>query len=694
MRRVLCFTLLTLLYATNVLSQKLYVNGIEAIRDIKTSIFFATAKADSIIPSNLSFTLQLKLQTDSIQQDSIKIDSLQVDRTLYANNDSITVLANQDIHEIVFEHNEAKDTLSLVLTSLPLVSITRIDSTTTFNKDVATLTNFTLYDPHSSTNGQSFFSSLAQVYYRGATASHMEKKSFKVKLVKQDNGADKDNDGLQKPDNENQDNPDLNKDNKEDNGNNKEDNGENKEDNGNNKEDNGDNKEDNGDNKEDNGNNKEDNGDNKEDNGDNKEDNGDNKEDNGDNKEDNGDNKEDNGDNKEEGEATLKENKCNLLNIRNTDSYILDAASIDYSRIRNRVCFDLWNEISTLRDADMKRNGTKGYFCELILDGQYHGIYCLSDKINRTLLGLKKIKGSGDSAKVRGILYKCKEANSPNHWLKHNVNDLPKPGSDFWFDWYINYPDEAWDDRCWMPLHRLLDHTSELGTTRDSVEYTMQNFYEDNLETYAVFAMSVQLLDNMMHNSYLSIKDCTVSEKVWVTPWDMDASFGRDGSGSLYDKASTSESVFQNCHPFRYFYDNKVPLFYDRYEQIWTDLHSSTLSAEHVSELLYSYAEQLEFSGSWKRECNRWSGTANFWHPDRPITLAESLKDEVDYMIQWYTRNELELTPTISSIHNAATARSSRSKQIYGMDGRAYYNQSLKDLPSGIYIINGRKVIK
>ena len=100
---------------------------------------------------------------------------------------------------------------------------------------------------------------------------------------------------------------------------------------------------------------------------------------------------------------------ANIFGIRKENDWILDAMAIDRIRMRNRVCFDIWNEISRTpypTDFD-NRNGTLGYFVEVYLNGEYHGLYCMTDKIDRKLLGLKKAKELSDgSPYVRGVLYK------------------------------------------------------------------------------------------------------------------------------------------------------------------------------------------------------------------------------------------------------------------------------------------------
>ena len=105
-----------------------------------------------------------------------------------------------------------------------------------------------------------------------------------------------------------------------------------------------------------------------------------------------------------------KSQDAGIFGIREDDAWILDAMTVDRIRMRNRQNFDIWNAMSkTPYNTDNgNRNGTMGYFVELFINGEYHGLYCFTDKINRKLLGVKKAKENDDnSVTIRGVIYKC-----------------------------------------------------------------------------------------------------------------------------------------------------------------------------------------------------------------------------------------------------------------------------------------------
>ncbi len=571
-KTLLC--LLPCLFARLALSaQTVYVDGNPAIVDTQSGVRYAAVRAaegDTLLSAVLTFGEN-------------EYTRFVLDGVAYAPGDKAMVRGNVAAHELVLEKEEGSETLSLALTTLPIVCIERT-APYPFSRYYDVPVRFTLTDPYARTGGGWRFESVANVSLRGATASMFDKKSYKVELVEY----------LE-----------------------------------------------------------------------------------------------------ENGMLVEEERDANLLGIREADSWILDAAAVDHSRMRNRVCFDLWNEFASLRDGDMMRNGTKGSFCEIFVDGAYSGLYCLSDKVNRTLLGLKKTKLEEAGGTVKGLLYKCKSSESPGHFLQlSDGQELPPDGTDIYCDWHMKYPKENYTAECWEPLFDLMSRADGDALTPDSMEAVLASLYEDNLVEYAVFAMSVQLLDNFMHNTYLSVKNKQESGRCWITPWDMDASLGRDGAANLYEWPAKSRSVFQSAHPFRPWYDSRVQPFWDKYAALWTELHDGALSSAHVAEKVDRYTRQIEQSGTWKREHARWDSLYNFWR-DEALCLAESLAEEAEYIKGWYARNEAAQAQVIDAVKAVrASASGSTRAGIYRIDGTRVREEDFRNLPHGVYIVDGQKMIR
>jgi len=397
-------------------------------------------------------------------------------------------------------------------------------------------------------------------------------------------------------------------------------------------------------------------------------------------------------------DATGAALNAGIFGISSDDKWILDAMAVDFSRMRNRLCFDIWNSISELADADMKRNGTVGYFVELVLNGKYQGLYCLSDKVNRKLLGLKKAKGKPDgSVGYRGLLYKCTRNDFSTRSLVLPDEDRPTD-STMWFDWDLEYPDEHPAPEAWQPLTDLMRFTGSAAESPEEVDERLyEHFYEGNAVTYPVFMLACMLTDNMMHNSYLSVRDLTRDARFWITPWDLDASFARDGWGNRLANYADSWNVFQGAQPFHSLFAKRDSRFFNEMAMRWKELRDGPLSVETVCGRIQAYADLLDQSGAWQRERLRWNGHIRM--NGNGIDLDESAQDEAEYMKSWYASNYEHLqhmfSPAINGIEDFPLSRPQRPQGIFTIDGRRVPGvTSPGQLAPGIYIIDGHKVVR
>ena len=300
---------------------------------------------------------------------------------------------------------------------------------------------------------------------------------------------------------------------------------------------------------------------------------------------------------------------ASLFNIRKENSWILDAMAVDRIRMRNRVCFDLWNDLSKTPYATNydNRNGIEGVFVEVFVNGDYHGLYCLSDKIDRKLLGLKKVKVAEDSTvTVRGLLYKGRQ------WMDHTDIFLLSYQEDLvdaecWNGWELQYPDNYPSIDTWQPMMDLIDFCSQTTSTRFFRQHYTDYFYIDNLVDYFLLTVVMNVGDNAYKNTFLSTVDVTSSHRYLLTPWDMDMSLGGFYDGRR-DESLADIHRYDSIAPFNRLYVHDIDRFRRRIEQKWNMLRFDLFSIQHVEELLDSYANAFVVSGAWAREYEKWNG--------------------------------------------------------------------------------------
>ena len=170
--------------------------------------------------------------------------------------------------------------------------------------------------------------------------------------------------------------------------------------------------------------------------------------------------------------------------------------------------------------------------------------------------------------------------------------------------------------------------------------------YMDNLVNYAILVTIFHCGDNVMKNSYASVRNVTKEKRILFTPWDLDSSFGRvhNGKSHIDDPrlwafgyqcpgmcALYNRLLCQKYKPHHWF----KKMFRDR----WNELRAGVLSDDSVRARLVQYADLFTSSGAWAREAERWT-TLDEDEKGKDIHVPlGSIYDEVDYMMEFYTKN-------------------------------------------------------
>lgn len=375
-----------------------------------------------------------------------------------------------------------------------------------------------------------------------------------------------------------------------------------------------------------------------------------------------------------------EERNANLFGIRKDDSWILDAMAIDRIRMRNRVNFDIWNNMSTTPYPTSygQRNGTEGLFVELFINGSYHGLYCFSDKVNRKLLGLKKLDSdNGGNPIVRGVMYKG--VSWCDGTYLHSYNDENMYGAT-WNGWELDYPDEAPGPDSYMPMKDFIDYCAH--ATNEEFEKGIDNrFYWQNFLDYHVFLLAEGLRDNQMKNTFLSIVNTKKGQCMMVTPWDLDCSLGGNYNGDYHNEMTNADDVLY-VRPYFRLWNGNINRYQTSLADRWRNLYATILSEETFNARLDAYAKSFMESGAWAREYHKWNGN--------PVELKQDISDETAYVKDWYHRNCIHLSKDIfngiaSDIDNAKANTPSSHEVTYDLMGR-----KTNDTHKGIVIKNGR----
>ena len=362
----------------------------------------------------------------------------------------------------------------------------------------------------------------------------------------------------------------------------------------------------------------------------------------------------------------------------------LDATAVDRSHFRNRLAMDLFNSYSRLPYATAYdgRHGIVGNYVEVWVEGRYGGLFCLTDRVNRKLLGGKKMK----SGVVRGIVYKCVSYGKGCFFLSDGTE--PTEGSDNWNAWEVKYPNE-YPAYVFSPLRQAIDAPWDTVPDEAYNGLVRQHFYWDNLVDVYLLSLVAGVSDTGYKNSYLSCADYTADQRFVITPWDMDHSFGESYWGvPLMDLATLKgQANWINACPFKRLMANTSTVFLTALADRWAALRDGALSVENVAQRIFDYANLFDQSGAWQRDRELWNYN--------PVTLGETAQHQADYMVEWYRANhdrldELLLPYQTTAIKEARADTISHPSFFYDLQGRKVSSSTKK---KGIYISGNKKIL-
>ena len=274
-----------------------------------------------------------------------------------------------------------------------------------------------------------------------------------------------------------------------------------------------------------------------------------------------------------------------LFGMRKDDDWILDGTQSDLSRIRNRICMDLWDAIYILPWCE-KSGAVHGCYTELFFNGTYKGLYALNERLDRKQLQLDKNGGR---------LY------SVSNPEKNGVNvlslgeELPPPADRNSTDWYnLELRYGGLSENPWQEIYDLLQFFHEAdGQTFAAGIGTRIDM--NNWADYFLFANVLALNDNMCKNMWFCVGNAEESSRILLIPWDMDAGLGRLYSGEeIADRELRTNDLFDRLL--------KVPAFSDLLRSRWTELRKTFFTPAFFRELMDRYIAAFEESGVIGRE--------------------------------------------------------------------------------------------
>lgn len=321
-----------------------------------------------------------------------------------------------------------------------------------------------------------------------------------------------------------------------------------------------------------------------------------------------------------------------FFGLRSDNNWILDAMYIDGACMRNRVATDLWNDFSVRPYYAAKEKkaltGTRGHFVEVFMDGTYHGLYCMTEKLDRKQLKLKKYQAAdstvaGSTGKVRGLLYKTIQwdyAVHMGHYSDRNYYPGTSPsgysntlGCETWCNYEQKYPDYAEEAVEFGPMYNAVNFVCT--SSQSDFESGVKSYFDfATTRDYYLFIDLLLATDNHGKNMFYYVYDHSKSDLVGMAPWDLDGTFGINwaGSTSLTSDATQDFDTFlwQRENGQMGLYDKlalSTTLSWDNYLAArYATLRRSQFQPAALAQRFATYASLFADSHADVREQNKW----------------------------------------------------------------------------------------
>lgn len=333
--------------------------------------------------------------------------------------------------------------------------------------------------------------------------------------------------------------------------------------------------------------------------------------------------------------------EAELLNIRNDNSWILDAMFLDVAHMRNRVCFDIWNQFNKpyyVSEKPKAMSGTRGHHVEMFLNGEYRGLFILSDRVDRKQY---QIEQNG------GYIYKA------TGWSDACcLRDCSTPSNNgyMWGDIEQEYPDA---DDGQKPNFNYMAELIQFVGKSSKEEFNAK--FEEHLDMYSIVDAFIYLNmivahDNIGRNTFWILRNVNESKKFMQGLWDLDGTLGR--TWNRFEENPNQGWVSGSFRIYQRIIDENPANIHQKIYDRWNELKDGPLAPANFNQIVDGYVKIMVESGARDREVARWKALDQ---KDRPSwgyadVYFNNIEQEAVYMKNWWAKRHEKLNSLINSL--------------------------------------------
>lgn len=293
--------------------------------------------------------------------------------------------------------------------------------------------------------------------------------------------------------------------------------------------------------------------------------------------------------------GVIKKNPKSVLGMRNSDSWIFYAMYSDDTKIRDKFNIELWNCFGAENTAYQAHFGTHMEYAELIVNGEYRGLYGIMEPIDTTQLGISEQEYLYKRTYGRNLDSEVFLQASPEEYLTTLGMEIKgKDGFGTKADW-----------TCFQNFVKMCE--------MEDADFAREVSQLLNLENFADIWIYLQFLygeDNIYKNMFFAFKRESMGHRLYLVPWDMDLTWGNvytDNPESLYVTFSEDAAQAYLEWPFA---DRVISLNVGEIRQKistrWRELRQSVFSEQELDRLWIECKHLVQDSGAFVRDAKRW----------------------------------------------------------------------------------------
>ncbi len=291
-----------------------------------------------------------------------------------------------------------------------------------------------------------------------------------------------------------------------------------------------------------------------------------------------------------------------FLGMRKDDDWILLAMYSDLNHIQTKLSFELYR--SLLRTNPTAILPDSEFVC-LNLNGEFQGLYLLTEKNDRRLFGLDDAQNSEKSSLIIQSSYAHENFES-------YLNE----------DWEQDWPNE--DEGIYIMDKIMSDLVSFIKDTPDEEFFDKKSgiyniFDEQNLIDFFIFNFFI-LHDDFWDHNYFIVRN-TYPSKFFLVPWDFDRCFGQWLTRNSNPQTNDEDFIRSNNVLFNRLLDD--PTFRNKTNRRWSQLRNELWTEEYILDIISDIYDKIKVV--LKMDSSKWY----------PWLFGDDYEERVEESIDW-----------------------------------------------------------